>query len=106
MLISVVGMVVLLEEHDSFLFSPLNVLSNRSLVVHGFAMDEEGRKMSKSVGNVIDPNVVINGGGEVNLPTVIIISGLKPNFTSEGNVHGGLGSRHVSVTTTQWCGNE
>ena len=95
----------LLQKHDSFLFSPLNVLSNRSLVVHGFAMDEEGRKMSKSVGNVIDPNVVINGGGEVNLPTVIIISGLKLLFTSEGNVHGGLGSRPVSVTTTPWCGN-
>ncbi|XP_053374897.1 isoleucine--tRNA ligase, mitochondrial-like [Mercenaria mercenaria] len=34
----------------------------KSLVVHGFTMDEDGRKMSKSVGNVVDPDVVIHGG--------------------------------------------
>ncbi|XP_052785641.1 isoleucine--tRNA ligase, mitochondrial-like [Mya arenaria] len=34
----------------------------KSLVVHGFTMDEEGRKMSKSLGNVIDPDKVIHGG--------------------------------------------
>ncbi|XP_075883927.1 isoleucine--tRNA ligase, mitochondrial isoform X2 [Nelusetta ayraudi] len=34
----------------------------RSLVVHGFAVSESGLKMSKSVGNVVDPDDVINGG--------------------------------------------
>jgi len=34
----------------------------RSLVVHGFVMDEDGKKMSKSVGNIVDPDVVVNGG--------------------------------------------
>lgn len=34
----------------------------RSLVVHGFVVGEKGKKMSKSVGNVVDPDVVINGG--------------------------------------------
>lgn len=33
----------------------------RSLVVHGFAVSEKGEKMSKSLGNVVDPNEVING---------------------------------------------
>lgn len=33
----------------------------RSLVVHGFVVGEKGEKMSKSVGNVVDPDVVING---------------------------------------------
>ena len=31
-------------------------------LTHGFVLDERGRKMSKSVGNVIDPAAVINGG--------------------------------------------
>uniref|UniRef100_W5NK95 isoleucine--tRNA ligase n=1 Tax=Lepisosteus oculatus TaxID=7918 RepID=W5NK95_LEPOC len=34
----------------------------RSLVVHGFALSEQGEKMSKSLGNVMDPDTVINGG--------------------------------------------
>jgi len=34
----------------------------RNLVVHGLTMDEDGRKMSKSIGNVVDPDVVIHGG--------------------------------------------
>lgn len=34
----------------------------RSLVVHGFAVSEKGEKMSKSLGNVVDPDLVINGG--------------------------------------------
>ncbi|XP_048831281.1 isoleucine--tRNA ligase, mitochondrial [Brienomyrus brachyistius] len=34
----------------------------RSLVVHGFALSEKGEKMSKSLGNVVDPAVVISGG--------------------------------------------
>ena len=29
---------------------------------HGFALDEKGRKMSKSLGNVVDPMVIIEGG--------------------------------------------
>ncbi|KAK7104714.1 isoleucine--tRNA ligase, mitochondrial-like [Littorina saxatilis] len=34
----------------------------RSLMVHGFATDESGKKMSKSLGNVVDPDTVVNGG--------------------------------------------
>lgn len=34
----------------------------KQIITHGFATDEEGKKMSKSVGNVVDPEVVINGG--------------------------------------------
>ncbi|XP_041036098.1 isoleucine--tRNA ligase, mitochondrial isoform X1 [Carcharodon carcharias] len=38
----------------------------RKLVVHGFTLNETGEKMSKSVGNVVDPNVIINGGLDPN----------------------------------------
>nr|WP_269623570.1 isoleucine--tRNA ligase [Prochlorococcus marinus] len=32
------------------------------VLTHGFALDENGRKMSKSLGNIVDPLVIINGG--------------------------------------------
>ncbi|OOV36643.1 isoleucine--tRNA ligase [Candidatus Synechococcus spongiarum LMB bulk10D] len=34
----------------------------RCVLTHGFTLDEQGRKMSKSLGNVVDPAVVIAGG--------------------------------------------
>ncbi|MBD2427505.1 isoleucine--tRNA ligase [Phormidium sp. FACHB-1136] len=34
----------------------------KTVLTHGFTLDEQGRKMSKSMGNVVDPYVVINGG--------------------------------------------
>ncbi len=34
----------------------------KKVLTHGFALDEKGRKMSKSLGNIIDPLVIINGG--------------------------------------------
>ncbi|MGB3200415.1 MAG: class I tRNA ligase family protein, partial [Nodosilinea sp.] len=34
----------------------------KTVLTHGFALDEQGRKMSKSLGNVVDPYIVINGG--------------------------------------------
>lgn len=33
-----------------------------TLITHGMVLDESGRKMSKSLGNVISPLIVINGG--------------------------------------------
>ncbi|HEY9640081.1 MAG TPA: isoleucine--tRNA ligase [Coleofasciculaceae cyanobacterium] len=34
----------------------------KSVLTHGFVLDEKGRKQSKSLGNVVDPYVVIEGG--------------------------------------------
>lgn len=33
----------------------------KSIYVHGFAVDEKGFKMSKSIGNVVDPQELIEG---------------------------------------------
>jgi valyl-tRNA synthetase len=35
---------------------------SRAVFVHGFAVDAEGRKMSKSQGNVVDPLCITHGG--------------------------------------------
>ncbi len=37
------------------------------VLTHGFALDENGRKMSKSLGNIIDPLMIINGGNNKKL---------------------------------------
>ncbi|MEG3437645.1 isoleucine--tRNA ligase [Pannus brasiliensis CCIBt3594] len=34
----------------------------KTVLTHGFVLDEQGRKMSKSLGNVVDPYSIINGG--------------------------------------------
>ncbi|MEP0916025.1 isoleucine--tRNA ligase [Leptolyngbya sp. DQ-M1] len=34
----------------------------KTVLTHGFTLDEQGRKQSKSLGNVVDPMVVIEGG--------------------------------------------
>jgi isoleucyl-tRNA synthetase len=43
-----------------------NCLSGKApyqgVITHGFVLDEKGFKMSKSRGNVVDPNAVICGG--------------------------------------------
>lgn len=44
-----------------FLSKSTGLTFYRKLVVHGFAVDEEGHKMAKSVGNVVDPGQIING---------------------------------------------
>ncbi|KAL8998247.1 MAG: hypothetical protein Q9169_002651 [Polycauliona sp. 2 TL-2023] len=45
-----------IAQHDHQTQAPF-----KSLVTHGFVLDSEGRKMSKSIGNVISPDEIING---------------------------------------------
>ena len=37
----------------------------RSIMMHGFTVDENGQKMSKSIGNVIAPSDIIYGNKKV-----------------------------------------
>jgi len=37
----------------------------KTVLTHGFVLDEKGFKMSKSLGNVIDPKIVIDGGKDL-----------------------------------------
>ena len=49
--------------HTPSLFT-IYIFVDRKLFVHGFALDSSGRKMSKSIGNIIDPQDVIDGDGK------------------------------------------
>lgn len=37
----------------------------KNLYVHGFVVDEKGNKMSKSLGNVVDPTEIVKGGKKI-----------------------------------------
>lgn len=39
----------------------------KTVLTHGFVLDEKGYKMSKSIGNVVDPKKIIEGGGNQKL---------------------------------------
>ena len=46
---------------SNFFKSIFGFLDFRNIFVHGFVLDREGRKMSKSLGNVIDPHLILDG---------------------------------------------
>lgn len=45
----------------------------RNLITHGFVLDEEGKKMSKSIGNTLSPAIVISGGKVVHSSKYFLI---------------------------------
>ena len=53
----------------------------RKIFVHGFALDDKGRKMSKSLGNVVSPSDIVKGHKKgKNLHSI-----LELNFSSTRN---------------------
>ncbi|HIE32255.1 MAG TPA: isoleucine--tRNA ligase [Methanosarcinales archaeon] len=67
----------------------------RSVLVHGFTLDEEGSKMSKSLGNVVAPSAVIERFGADTLRMYMLSSNapwddLKFNWDEVATVHRSL----------------
>jgi isoleucyl-tRNA synthetase len=58
------------------------------LVTHGFTLDQQGRKMSKSIGNVIAPREIMEG---TLLPPIKKRSGKKKSTPDEKPTYDGLG---------------
>lgn len=70
----------------------------RSVITHGFTLDENGIKMSKSIGNTILPKSIIEGDKDKKLPA-LGVDGLRllvaqSNFTSDISV-GPVVMKHV-----------
>lgn len=50
-------------EHSGDYYSHPRILKPyKNLITHGMVLDQKGKKMSKSLGNVISPLVIVNGG--------------------------------------------
>jgi valyl-tRNA synthetase len=66
-----------------------NTISLKNIFLHGIVRDELGRKMSKSLGNGIDPTDVINTHGADALRTYLAsnASGEDINFTESKIEH-------------------
>ncbi|VEU21124.1 DEKNAAC102041 [Brettanomyces naardenensis] len=52
------------------------VLPYRTIVTHGFTLDEKGEKMSKSLGNTVLPRDILNGNKQLKIPS-LGIDGLR-----------------------------
>uniref|UniRef100_A0A146L1W0 Isoleucyl-tRNA synthetase n=1 Tax=Lygus hesperus TaxID=30085 RepID=A0A146L1W0_LYGHE len=57
------------------------------VIVHGFAVDETGRKMSKSLGNVVDPQFITRGGPNLKQDTAYGVDVLRWWVASHGLQH-------------------
>jgi len=42
--------------------NPTKAPPYKEIITHGFVLDGKGKKMSKSVGNVVDPSLIVDGG--------------------------------------------
>lgn len=76
-----------------------NILPYKSILTHGFTLDEKGRKMSKSIGNVITPKAFIKGDETAGI-IPLGVDGLRyliaqSNFTTD-IVSGPETVKHVS----------
>lgn len=59
----------------------------RALFVHGFAVDGSGSKMSKSVGNVINPEEILLGGANLEKNPIYGVDVLRWWVASHGSQH-------------------
>jgi len=58
----------------------------KEVLTHGFTVDEQGRKMSKSIGNVIAPQEIIKEAGADVLRLLILASDYKSDISVSKNI--------------------
>lgn len=68
------------------------------MLTHGFLLDEQGRKMSKSIGNVMDPLAIVNKHGADVLRLWVSSSDFSNDVTIGPNIIGNY--IHVTILLT------
>jgi len=79
----------------------------RNLITHGFVMDADGRKMSKSLGNVVAPGDIINGvkGGSKSASNVKGQKGKQKRKAGKGGSAHGFTTPYGVDVARLWVGS-
>jgi isoleucyl-tRNA synthetase len=72
----------------------------RSVLTHGFVVDEQGRKMSKSVGNVIAPEKIIKQHGAEILRLWVASEDYRDDIKISDNIIGQLADAYRKIRNT------
>ncbi|XP_003699827.3 isoleucyl-tRNA synthetase, mitochondrial [Megachile rotundata] len=77
-----------------------------AIYVHGFAVDENGLKMSKSVGNVVNPEDLLRGGSNSAKNPVYGVDVLRWWVTNHGAQHSHVPVSKELLEKSQYCINK
>ncbi len=72
----------------------------KEVVTHGYTIDEQGRKMSKSLGNGIDPKDVINESGADVLRLWVLSADYKSDISGSKNILKQVGEVYRKIRNT------
>ena len=72
----------------------------KEVVTHGYTIDEQGRKMSKSLGNGIDPKDVINESGADVLRLWVLSADYKSDVSGSKNILKQVGEVYRKIRNT------
>lgn len=72
----------------------------RSVLTHGFTVDEQGKKMSKSLGNVVDPQVVVKEFGADVLRMWVASADFRNDMSASKDILKHVGEAFTKIRNT------
>ncbi|MFH1461415.1 MAG: isoleucine--tRNA ligase [bacterium] len=77
-----------------------NSIPSKTMITHGFTVDEKGHKMSKSLGNVISPNEVIDKFSRDILRLLVSAADYQNDITFSSNVFNNVMQSYKKIRNT------